>query len=301
MRGQEHRHRTHAKSPAAPPHPPRPGLVGIGPAPTHRYRCRCVSVRPATPSSALVVRRAASDGRLVHVRLRDDRAVPAVGELRALVERIAIEHPMATAIRTAALFPRPAERFLDAGFEVADRLALLRADLRGTGRQGFGGAPPAHPATRALRRRHLAAASTVDRAAFGAQWGHDAAELEEICRATPFHRARRASGVPVADGDQRHRRLTAFAIAGASSDHGYLQRLAVDPARQRQGYGRSLTLDVLAWLARRRLHDCLVNTSVDNVAALALYDSLGFAPMDEELSVLLLNLSASTDVVDGGP
>ena len=39
-------------------------------------------------------------------------------------------------------------------------------------------------------------------------------------------------------------------------------------------------------MARRRLPDCLVNTSVDNVAALALYDSIGFTPMDEQLTVL---------------
>jgi ribosomal protein S18 acetylase RimI-like enzyme len=43
-------------------------------------------------------------------------------------------------------------------------------------------------------------------------------------------------------------------------------------------------------MARRRVPNCLVNTSVDNSAALALYDSIGFTPMDEQLTVLHLDV-----------
>ena len=84
--------------------------------------------------------------------------------------------------------------------------------------------------------------------------------------------------------------IVAFAITGASSEHGYLQRLAVDPSVQRRGHGRALTTDALRWLARRRLPDCLVNTSVDNSSALALYEAVGFTPMDEQLTVLHLDV-----------
>ena len=84
----------------------------------------------------------------------------------------------------------------------------------------------------------------------------------------------------------------AFAIAGASSERGYLQRLAVDPGAQRAGHGRALTVDALRWMARRRVADCLVNTSVDNHAALALYRSIGFTPMDDLLTVLHADVGA---------
>ena len=50
--------------------------------------------------------------------------------------------------------------------------------------------------------------------------------------------------------------------------------------------GRALTIDSLRWMARRHLADCLVNTSVDNSRALALYRSIGFRPLREHLEVL---------------
>ena len=43
-------------------------------------------------------------------------------------------------------------------------------------------------------------------------------------------------------------------------------------------------------MMRRRLPDCLVNTSVDNDAALGLYGSIGFTPMEEHLTVLRFDL-----------
>ena len=88
-----------------------------------------------------------------------------------------------------------------------------------------------------MRRYHFGAAAAVDRAAFGAGWGHDAAELAEICRATPVHAARYRLATPRRRGIAGRATLVAFAIAGASSEHGYLQRLAVDPARSAAATG----------------------------------------------------------------
>ena len=126
-----------------------------------------------------------------------------------------------------------------------------------------------------MRRWNYEAAAHVDRAAFGAAWGHDASELDEIRHATPRHRAR----YRFEPGRPLTRELHAFAVAGASSEHGYLQRLSVDPAHQRRGHGRALTIDALRWMTRLRLPDCLVNTSVANAPALALYESVGFVAM----------------------
>jgi ribosomal protein S18 acetylase RimI-like enzyme len=236
---------------------------------------------------SLVVRPATGDDALIHVRLRDDTVIPEVHELRDWLASLAATDGAPTTVRSAALFPRAAERFEAAGFEVVDRLVLLRADLASA---------PVHAAARAdrwyggrsthtMRRHHFAGASAVDRAAFGEAWGHDPAELAEICRATPVHVARYRLA-PGRRGVYGRRPLVGFAIAGASSEHGYLQRLAVDPSAQRQGHGRELTVDALRWMMRRRVADCLVNTSVENAPALALYDSIGFTPMSEQLTVL---------------
>ena len=159
------------------------------------------------------------------------------------------------------------------------RHELVRAACRRRDDDGSG-------STRTMRRHHLAAAAAIDNAAFGQGWGHDAADLDEICRATPVHSARRRTNGPRLLGSRRRGDLVAFAIAGASSDHGYLQRLAVDPRWHRRGHGRALTVDALRWMIRRRLPDCLVNTSVDNTAALAMYTSVGFTSMAEHLTVL---------------
>ena len=244
-----------------------------------------MSVRPSGALRSLAVRRTTNDKALVHVRLRDDSILPDVDELRWWLDQVAADDSMAATIRTAALFPRAAARFEAAGFEVADRLVLLRA-LLDDPRVRTAIDSRGDRATRTMRRHDLAAAAAIDRAAFGAGWGHDAVELAEICRATPTHAARYRLATPRRHGLPGRGELIAFAIAGASSDRGYLQRLAVEPGVQRHGHGWALTTDALRWMARRRLPDCLVNTSVDNVAALALYDSIGFTPMDEQLTVL---------------
>jgi ribosomal protein S18 acetylase RimI-like enzyme len=237
------------------------------------------------------MRPASRDRSLIHVRLRDDSVVPDVDELRYCLENIAATDGTATTVRSAALFPRAAERFEAAGFEVADRLALLLAVLDSPQvRAATRLAARREGTTRTMRRHHYSAASAVDDAAFGAGWGHDSDELAEICRATPASIARYRSAEPGRLGWRRRGGVVAFAIAGASSDHGYLQRLAVDPAAQRRGHGRALTVDSLRWMMRRRLPDCLVNTSVDNDAALGLYDSIGFRRMEQHLTVLRFDL-----------
>ena len=63
-----------------------------------------------------------------------------------------------------------------------------------------------------------------------------------------------------------------------------------NPGRNVSGHGHALTVDSLRWMMRRRLPDCLVNTSVDNDAALGLYGSIGFRRMEELLTVLRFDL-----------
>jgi len=237
----------------------------------------------------VILRRGAFRPQVVHVRLADDNLVPALDDVLGWVDAIGADPTVAT-IRTSALFSKAADRFQHAGFEVADTLSLLRAELSSApvrrALRAPTGAPRPAMGTANLRRRDYHAAAAVDRAAFGDSWALGPADLDEIRQATPQHRAR-----------SRFRRsrwfsrpIEAFAVAGASRQHGYLQRLAVDPAHQRRGHGRHLTADALRWMSRRGLRDCLVNTSVDNDSALALYESVGFHVMADQLLVLQLDV-----------
>lgn len=238
------------------------------------------------PRRPMLVRRAAYQPALAYVRLADDSIVPSIDDIRDLIDMLRDDRRVET-LRTSALFPRSADRFAAAGFTPADTLSLLRADLSS---RALRAAVDRHRGSThriaTMRRWNYEAAARVDRAAFGPSWGHDAAELDDIRHATPVHRAR----FRYEPGSRLTRELRAFAVAGSSSEHGYLQRLSVDPAVQRRGDGRALTLDALGWMVRERVPDCLVNTSVDNRAALGLYESVGFVPLREQLHVMQLDV-----------
>jgi ribosomal protein S18 acetylase RimI-like enzyme len=256
--------------------------------PAH-YRQRTVKVRRHPLDAGLGprvrVRPWAFDRDVVQLALADQGIVPSVDEIRRWVDTLTADRgvddprPLRT-IRTGALFADAAARFGSAGFAVIDTLALLRIDLAGSPRRR-----PAGATSSPLRPRRHAEAARVDRDAFGDPWGNDATDLGEIRRATPTHRAR-ARFVSGPGG----RRLVAFAITGAAAGHGYLQRLAVDPPHQGQGHGRALVLDSLAWMRGRRLGHGLVNTAVNNERALALYESVGFRRLDEQLVVMQLDV-----------
>tara|TARA_B100000427_G_scaffold210430_1_gene175418 strand:- start:332 stop:556 length:225 start_codon:yes stop_codon:yes gene_type:complete len=69
----------------------------------------------------------------------------------------------------------------------------------------------------------------------------------------------------------------------------FLQRLAVDPGHQRLGVGRSLVADALQWSRKRFVRELLVNTQINNFAALSLYESMGFIKKRDGLAVLRWN------------
>lgn len=172
-----------------------------------------------------------------------------------------------TRVRTTALATTAALRVETAGFHMVQDLVLLEHRA-----PRDAGAPTA--ATHRLLVGHHAAASAVDRAAFGDDWALETTAVAEVCAATPRHRAR-GTGSP----------LVGYAISGRDGKQGFLQRLAVEPSTQGRGLGRALVLDSLQWLGRWRVQQVLVNTPVDNEPALHLYSSLGFRRMSERLRV----------------
>ena len=174
------------------------------------------------------------------------------------------------AVVTGALSPADSLAFVDAGFTVRERLHLLAHDLEHL--------PRAAGPTRRARRDDHRAVLALDASAFDRDWQLDHDGLADALRATPVTRFRVIRG-----GTGR---VSGYALTGRAGRHGYLQRLAVHPAARRRGLGHMLVADALRWLRRRRAERALVNTQLDNTAALGLYESCGFRRLPVGLCVL---------------
>jgi ribosomal protein S18 acetylase RimI-like enzyme len=216
-----------------------------------------------------------SDARTALLVCLPDTLTPSPTFIRRCLDRLAGQGY--TRVITGALAPHEQQPFLAAGFDEHERLHLLGHDLTDLGDR------PRRPALRRGRRADRGPALTVDAVAFDAFWRLDCAGLQDAINATPSTRFRVASG---ATGGGRGARLCAYAISGRSERHGYLQRLAVDPAHQRGGLGRALALDALHWMRRHGVERAVVNTQLDNRAALELYHGLGFRLEPVGLAVL---------------
>jgi ribosomal protein S18 acetylase RimI-like enzyme len=180
-----------------------------------------------------------------------------------------------TRVVTGALLPAEQHGFLRAGFVVEEQLALLAHDLADLPES------PRAP-SRMARSADRHAVLGVDHLAFPMFWRLDGAGLDEALSATPKARFRVAG--------RRDSPVTGYAITGRAGRKGYLQRLAVHPDHRRTGQAGALVLDGLRWLRRWRVSQAVVNTQLDNAAALALYERLGFRRQAVGLSVLAAGL-----------
>ncbi len=171
---------------------------------------------------------------------------------------------------TGALTPREQTGFLAAGFEVRERLHLLALDL------GPLAPPPPGVRTRRARRPDRAGALGLDRLCFEDFWQLDDTSLEEALSATANSRFR------VVGDDE----AIGYAITGRAGRHGYLQRLAVHPGHRGRGVATALVLDGLRWARRHGVSRAVVNTQESNVAAVRLYEGLGFRRQPDGLAVL---------------
>ncbi|WP_436794037.1 GNAT family N-acetyltransferase [Actinospongicola halichondriae] len=173
---------------------------------------------------------------------------------------------------TPALPPYEWRPYLDAGFDIRERLHLLghlMLDL------------PERPDIRLRRvgRRDMDQVLAIDHASFEPFWRLDPAGLDEAAHATPSSRFRL-----VRDG-------SGYALFGRAGIRGYVQRLAVSPDAQGQGRGAALVIDGLHWLRRWRTTEALVNTQVTNERAVELYERLGFRKRPGGLAVLEIDLT----------
>ena len=192
------------------------------------------------------------DTRTAHLTPGRGRPTPAA-IARALDELAA--GPYGAAL-TAALPAAEQRPFLDAGFEVHERLHLLVRGLDDLPTVARAAGRPAARATTPTGPRVLA----VDAAAFPPFWRLDGPGLEDALAATPTARLR------VGVGRRRPTAVVGYAVTGRAGPRGYLQRLAVDPAAQGAGIGAALVVDGLRWLRRWGAKEVLVNTQEGNAA-----------------------------------
>jgi ribosomal protein S18 acetylase RimI-like enzyme len=189
---------------------------------------------------------------------------------------------------TTAMPPGDALPFVDAGFEMRERLHLLEHDL-----VALPVARPNPPRLRRAWRTDRTSVLALDHLAFDEFWRLEDQGLREALQATPAVRFRVGEPArPLAGGAPEPARYeaAAYAITGRAGRQGYLQRIAVHPDVRRQGWGEALVLDALRWLRRHDVRRALVNTQWTNEGAVALYESCGFRRLPVGLCVLDRNL-----------
>lgn len=209
-----------------------------------------------------------ADDRVAYIAPAPGGLGPSPGGVRACIERLQAEG-FSGAI-TSALRAEEARSFESAGFQPHEALHILRRDL-----DDIDAADRAVRHRRA-RQRDRDGVLKVDHAAFTPFWRLDGAGLDEAVHATPSTRFRVV----------QTREIVAYAVCGRAERIGYLQRLAVHPTWARHGMGSALVIDALSWLRRRGANEALVNTQESNVAAVTLYQRLGFVLDREQLHVL---------------
>ena len=177
-----------------------------------------------------------------------------------------------TTVVTTAMAPGDALSFVDAGFDVRERLHLLEHDLERIP------APANGLRLRRAWRTDREPVLALDRLAFDDFWRLDDQGLRDALHATPAVRFR--------IGESPTGPIAAYSVIGRAGRHGYLQRVAVHPSDRRRGWGAVLVADALRWLARHDVRRALVNTQWTNEGALALYEACGFRRLPVGLCVL---------------
>lgn len=184
-------------------------------------------------------------------------------------------------VRTTALAPAPALALREVGFVTAQDLILMKCTHYTAPSFDIARDIAPHVARRFLGKRYSARLIgeilEVDQLAFGDEWSLDNEALREAFRAT------RSSRLLVS---RTHGRIDGFVLVGATGTTGFIQRLAVHPTARRTGVASRLVASALRWSFKKGCSATVVNTEITNAAAIGLYRSFDFEPMEHGLHVL---------------
>ena len=114
-----------------------------------------------------------------------------------------------------------------------------------------------------LTRDHLAGVAALEAMVFHAPWSESALEL--LCRDGAF-------GVVCADGGQ----VLAYGGMLTVLDEGQITNIATHPDHRRQGLGRAVVQTLLEEATRRGLCTVVLEVRESNLAAISLYEAMGF-------------------------
>lgn len=215
------------------------------------------------------------DGSVAYITPVPDAPIPSAAFVQRCCEQLARRGY--GRVVTSALGEGEQRGFREAGFEPVEELHLLAHDLR-----RLPTAPQIPAVIRRAAKADRPAVLAVDDQAFPPFWQLGDAGLDDAIAATPRTRFRVAR---LPDGA-----VAGYVVTGRSGRRGFVQRLAVRPDQRRRGMAQALVLDGLRWLRRWRVDRAVVNTQLDNTAALSLYERLGFRLEPSGLCVLTRSL-----------
>lgn len=118
-----------------------------------------------------------------------------------------------------------------------------------------------------MERRHIPALAILEQRCFREPWSE--AALAEECGKGIFL---------VAEQDET---VVGYVGCQVVLDEGYLTNVAVAPEYRRQGVGRALVTQLLTEAKQQRLAFVTLEVRASNVAAIALYQQLGFEPVGQ--------------------
>lgn len=174
-----------------------------------------------------------------------------------------------------------ANKLEEMGFRLRERLIVMAADRDGI-KKASKGKSSLRLKMRDYRNNMEAEVLCIDRESFDSFWLLEVDDILAIASSLPRNRFRVA---------YHEEKVCGYSIGGSSYGWGCVQRLAVDPAFRGKGVAKKMLGDLIKWMALHKARYVLVNTQESNLHARNLYCSCGFKVLNENQTILEMDIS----------